>query len=443
MELNGHLIKSTMVSALGGLLFGFDTAVVAGTTHQLTQAYALTPSLLGLTVSSALWGTVIGAMTAGYPGQRIGRRDSLRIMALFYVLCALGCAFAWSWGSLIAFRVIGGLGIGGSSVLAPMYIAELSPAKWRGRLVGFFQINIVVGILLAYFSNFLIGRMNLGASEWRWQLGVAAVPALFFLGLLFFIPRSPRWLATQNRATEALEVLRLTGNQDPELELLQIMHSIHLERASAGEPLLARKYWLPIFLAVTAGAFNQLTGVNACLYYLNDIFAAAGASKVSAGMQSVAIGFTNLIATMIAMTVIDLVGRKKLLITGTAGVCLCLLGIGQIFRTGTHQNLLLWLVIGFIAFFAVSQGAVVWVYISEIFPTRVRAQGQALATTVLWVVNAMISFAFPVLAKHSSATPFYFFAAMMLIDVALIATVYPETKGVSLEALEQKLGLAN
>jgi SP family arabinose:H+ symporter-like MFS transporter len=443
MELNRHLVKATVVSALGGLLFGFDTAVIAGTTHQLTRVYSLTPYLLGLTVSSALWGTVVGAMTAGYPGQRFGRRDSLRIMALFYVLCALGCAFAWSWGSLLAFRIIGGLGIGGSSVLAPMYIAELAPAKWRGRLVGSFQINIVVGILLAYLSNYLIGRMNLGESEWRWQLGVAAVPALFFLALLFFIPRSPRWLAMQNRTSEALDVMRLTGEKDPQLELSQIMHSIHLERTSAAEPLLTRKYFLPIFLAVTAGAFNQLTGVNACLYYLNDIFAASGASKVSAGMQSVAIGFTNLIATMIAMTVIDKVGRKKLLIAGTSGVCICLFGIGQLFRTGTHQNWLLWLVIGFIAFFAFSQGAVVWVYISEVFPTRVRAQGQALATTVLWVMNAIISFAFPVLAKYSSATPFYFFSAMMLIDVVLVATVYPETKGVSLEDLEQKLGLAN
>jgi MFS transporter, SP family, arabinose:H+ symporter len=296
---------------------------------------------------------------------------------------------------------------------------------------------------LAYLSNFLISRVGLGAIEWRWQLGVAAVPALLFLALLFFIPRSPRWLAMQNRTSEALDVLRLIGNQDPELELSQIMHSIHLESTSAVEPLLTRRYWFPIFLAVTAGAFNQLTGVNACLYYLNDIFAAAGASQVSAGMQSVAIGFTNLIATMIAMTVIDLVGRKKLLVAGTAGVCVCLLGIGQIFRTGAHQNLLIWLVVGFIAFFAISQGAVVWVYISEIFPTRVRAKGQALATTVLWIMNAIISFAFPVLAKHSSATPFYFFAAMMLIDVALVATVYPETKGVSLEELEQKLGLAD
>ena len=443
MELNRHLITSTAVSALGGLLFGFDTAVVAGTTHQLTQVYALSPYLLGLTVSSALWGTVVGAMTAGYPGQRIGRRDSLRIMALFYVLSALGCGLAWSWGSLIAFRIIGGLGIGGSSVLAPMYIAELSPAKWRGRLVGFFQVNIVVGILLAYLSNYLIGRMSLGPTEWRWQLGIAAVPALLFFMFLFFIPRSPRWLAMQNRTGEAIEVLRLTGNKEPEVELAQIMHSIHLERTSASEPLLARKYLLPIFLAVTAGAFNQLTGVNACLYYLNDIFAAAGASKVSAGMQSVAIGFTNLVATLIAMTVIDLVGRKKLLVTGTAGVCVCLFGIGEIFHSGAHQNLLIWLVVGFIAFFAMSQGAVVWVYISEVFPTRVRAKGQALATTVLWVMNALISFAFPVLAKHSSATPFYFFATMMLIDVVLVAAVYPETKGVSLEKLEQSLGVAD
>ena len=192
MSVNRYLVKSTFVSALGGLLFGFDTAVIAGTTHQLTEVYSLTPYLLGLTVSSALWGTVAGAMTAGYPGQRIGRRDSLRIMAVFYFLSALGCAFAWSWGSLLAFRIIGGLGIGGSSVLAPMYIAELSPAKWRGRLVGFFQVNIVLGILLAYLSNFLIGRMNFGAAEWRWQLGIAAVPALLFLLMLFFIPRSPR-----------------------------------------------------------------------------------------------------------------------------------------------------------------------------------------------------------------------------------------------------------
>ncbi|MGO8797173.1 MAG: sugar porter family MFS transporter [Candidatus Sulfotelmatobacter sp.] len=443
MGINRYLVKSTFVSALGGLLFGFDTAVIAGSTHQLTEVYRLTPYLLGLTVSSALWGTVAGAMTAGYPGQKIGRRDSLRIMGMFYFLSALGCAFAWSWGSLLAFRIIGGLGIGGSSVLAPMYIAELSPAKWRGRLVGLFQINIVLGILVAYLSNFLISRLNLGLIEWRWQLGVAALPALLFLLMLFFIPRSPRWLAMENRTQEALEVLRLTGNENPQLELQEIVAAIHLERSAVTERILQRKYLLPIILAVTAGAFNQLTGINACLYYLNDIFAAAGASKYSAGMQSVAIGCTNLIFTIIAMSVIDSFGRKKLLLFGTAGICIFLAAIGEIFRSGTHQGWLIWMVMAFMGFFAISQGAVVWVYMSEVFPTRVRAKGQAIGTSTLWVMNALISAIFPVLAKKSSATPFFFFATMMLIDFILVAAIYPETKGVSLEKLEQKLGVVN
>jgi|HubBroStandDraft_5_1064220.scaffolds.fasta_scaffold05788_4 SP family arabinose:H+ symporter-like MFS transporter len=443
MGINRYLVKSTFVSALGGLLFGFDTAVIAGTTHQLTVVYHLTPSLLGVTVSSALWGTVVGAMTAGYPGQRFGRRDSLRIMAVFYFLSALGCALAWSWGSLLAFRIVGGLGIGGSSVLAPMYIAELSPAKWRGRLVGCFQISIVVGILLAYLSNFLIGGMNLGMAEWRWKLGIAALPAFLFLVMLFFIPRSPRWLALKNRTQEALEVLRLTGKENPGQELDSIVASIHLESSAAAEPILQRKYLLPIVLAVTAGAFNQLTGINACLYYLNDIFAAAGASNYSAGMQSVTIGITNLFFTVIAMSVIDQFGRKKLLLTGTAGVCLFLAAIGEIFRTGTHQGWLIWMLMAFMGFFAISQGAVIWVYISEVFPTRVRAQGQAIGTSTLWVMNALISAIFPVLAKKSSAMPFFFFATMMLIDFILVAAIYPETKGVSLEELEQRLGVAS
>jgi sugar porter (SP) family MFS transporter len=442
MGINRHVVKSTFVSALGGLLFGFDTAVIAGTTHQLTEVYHLTPYLLGLTVSSALWGTVAGAMTAGYPGQRIGRRDSLRLMAVFYVISALGCAFAWSWGSLLVFRIIGGLGIGGSSVLAPMYIAELSPAKWRGRLVGCFQINIVLGILVAYLSNFLIGRMNFGAAEWRWMLGIAALPALLFLVMLFFIPRSPRWLAMKGRNAEALAVLQLTGVENAAEELDEIVRSIHLERSAGRESLLQRKYALPIFLAVTAGAFNQLSGINACLYYLNDIFAAGGASKYSAGMQSVLIGCTNLFFTILAMTAIDRLGRKKLLLVGTSGVCIFLATIGHIFRTNSHGNWLIGLLIGFMGFFAISQGAVIWVYMSEVFPTRVRAQGQAVGTSTLWVMNAAISAVFPVLAAKSTATPFFFFAAMMFIDVVIIAAVYPETTGVSLEQLEERLGLA-
>jgi SP family arabinose:H+ symporter-like MFS transporter len=443
MRISSLVIKSSFTSALGGLLFGFDTAVIAGATHQLATVYKLTPALLGLTVSSALWGTVAGAIAAGYLGSRFGRRDSLRVMAVFYLWSALGCAFAWNWTSLLVFRIIGGLGIGGSSVLAPMYIAELSPPRWRGRLVGLFQVNIVIGILLAYFSNLLIVEMNLGKLEWRWMLGVAGFPALLFLVMLFFIPRSPRWLAMQNRTEEALAILRLTSGENAEQELCDITDSVHLERASAAEPLFQKKYTLVILLAVTAGAFNQLTGINACLYYLNDIFGAAGASKYSSGVQSVMIGFINLIFTLIAMAVIDKFGRKRLLLGGTVALCVLLTVIGFIFYTETKQFLLIWLLGAFIGAFAISQGAVVWVFISEVFPTLVRSKGQSLATTVLWVTNALISGVFPVLANISAAAPFFFFAVMMFVDVVIIATLYPETRGLSLESLERRLEQAD
>jgi len=319
MKLNASLLRSTIVAALGGLLFGFDTAVIAGTTSALSELYHLSPAALGVTVSSALLGTIIGAMTAGYPGDKYGRRDSLRIMAVLYVISALGCAFAANWGMLVVFRVIGGLAIGGSSVLGPMYIAEIAPAKFRGRLVGFFQFNVVFGILLAYFSNYVVGLFNLGAAEWRWKLGVAAIPAAGFLLMLFGIPRSPRWLVKQRRVDEAREVLKLIGEENYEQELKDIVESIDADHVSADERFFSRKYRLPIFLAVTIGLFNQLAGINAILYYLNAIFADAGFSKVSADLQAVAIGFTNLVFTMIAMMLIDKAGRKKLLLIGRHG----------------------------------------------------------------------------------------------------------------------------
>ena len=258
----------------------------------------------------ALIGTIVGAMSAGIPGQKWGGRETLRLLAVFYVLSALGCAFAWNWYVLLAARFIGGLGIGGSSVLGPVYIAELAPAKLRGRLVGLFQINIVIGILLAYFSNYCIARIGLGAAEWRWQFGVAALPAVLFLVMLLGIPPSSRWLVTQNRVTEARSVLQLMGAENPEAELREIVDSIHLERLQTSEPLFAWKYRLPIFLAISIGMFNQLSGINAILYYLNDIFAAAGFSKVSGDLQAVAVGSMNLVATLLAMTVIDKLGRK-------------------------------------------------------------------------------------------------------------------------------------
>jgi len=441
MKLNSYLAKAALVAALGGLLFGFDTAVIAGATKALTRVYHLTAGGLGLTVASALWGTVLGAVFAGIPGDRWGRRDSLRIMAVLYLVSAFGCALAWNWDSLVLFRFIGGLGIGGSSVLGPMYIAEISPARWRGRLVGLFQFNVVFGILLAYLSNYLIGLAGLGAHEWRWKLGVSAIPAGLFLLMLFGIPRSPRWLVKKVRVPEAREVLRKMGSEDFEEELQQIVTSIDAEHGRSDEPLFSRKYALPVFLAVSIGMFNQLSGINAILYYLNDIFAQAGFSKVSGDLQAVAIGATNLLFTVLAMSVIDRIGRKTLLLIGSVGTALCLGGVSVIFFTKAHKDLLVWLLVGYIAFFAFSQGAVIWVYISEVFPNRVRAKGQSLGSFSHWFMNASISGIFPLMAQSSGAYPFVFFAAMMVLQFFVVLFLYPETKGVTLEEMQHKLGI--
>ncbi len=441
MKINGFLLRSTIVAALGGLLFGFDTAVISGATHALKLLYQLSDLGLGVTVASALAGTVIGAMTAGIPGDKWGRRDSLRLMAILYLVSSLGCAFAWSWPALLVFRFIGGLGIGGSSVLGPMYIAEIAPASWRGRLVGLFQFNIVFGILLAYFSNYIVGTMQLGDAEWRWKLGVPAIPALFFLLMLFGIPRSPRWLVKKQRVAEARDVLLKTGAPNYEAELQEIVASIDAEHQTS-DALFVRKYRFPIFLAVSIGLFNQLSGINAILYYLNDIFAYAGFSKVSGDLQAVAIGGTNLLFTMLAMSVIDKIGRKTLLLIGSVGTALCLGGVATIFLTHRNQGLLVWLLVGYIAFFAFSQGAVIWVFISEVFPNRVRAKGQSLGSFSHWIMNAAISATFPLLAAKSGGYPFVFFSLMMVLQFFVVLFVYPETKGFTLEEMQKKLGIA-
>jgi sugar porter (SP) family MFS transporter len=437
MSLNRYLVRSTVVGALGGLLFGFDTAVISGATRTLRLYFHLSDRELGITVAIALWGAVIGAIFSGLPGERFGRRDSLRGLAFLYLVSAVGCALAWNLPSLMAFRFIGGLAIGGSSVLGPMYISEISPAQWRGRLVGTFQINIVIGILLAYLSNYLIGLTSAGNSEWRWQLGISAVPALFFVLMLFVIPRSPRWLSTRNRIDDARHVLDLIGSPNSEAELKEIVASIHLERAS--EPLFQRKYRFPLLLALATGAFNQLSGINAILYYLNDIFAKAGFDPRHSGLQAVAVGTTNLVFTLIAMSVIDKVGRKALLLVGCASLTGCLAAISAIFWTHAHQDWLVWLLMAYIACFAVSQGAVTWVYIGEIFPTRVRSKGQSAGSSAHWVVNALISAVFPSLAATSGAYPFMFFGAMMAVQFVIVLLIYPETKGISLEQMEHRL----
>ena len=433
------LVISGLVAALGGLLFGFDTAVIAGATHSLTRVFSLTAATLGVTVSSALWGTVVGALLGGYAGERFGRRDSLRIMAVLYLISAIGCALAGNWYFLLVSRIIGGLGIGGSSVLGPMYIAEISPARLRGRMVGFFQFNVVVGILFAYFSNYLISLTKSGINEWRWQLAAPALPSLIFLFLLFAIPRSPRWLVAKKRFGEARDVLAKVGEINPQGELAQIIESVKLEERLSGEKLFTRSHRLPIFLAVTIAIFCQFSGINAVLYYLNDIFSAAGASANSGGIQTIAVGATNLVFTTLAMLVIDKVGRRILLLIGSVGMAATLLGIALIFKTQMHRELLVWLLIGYCASFSFSLGAVIWVYMSEVFPNGVRAKGQTLGSLTHWMMNAIIAIAFPMLAARSSAYPFLFFAAMMVVQFFVVLFVYPETKNVSLEDMQLKM----
>ena len=438
MKLNPYLLGCAAAAALGGLLFGFDTAVVAGTTHALTAYYQLSSAQLGFTVSIALWGTVLGCLAAGWIGQRFGSREALRIIAVLYVVAAGGCGLSWNWPALLAFRFVGGLAVGGSSVLAPVYITELAPARARGRLVGFFQIDIVIGILTAYFSNYWISRLGLGAAEWRWELGAAALPALFFFCLLLVIPGSPRWLAAQNDPEGALKVLQNMGSEDAEGELRQIMQSLDPKHAPLAESLLSRKYVFPIAMAVMLGAFSQMSGINAVLYYLNDIFASAGLSRASAGAQSVLVGLVNLTATLVAIGIIDRVGRRPLLLAGTAGMAVSLGAMAFLFRDPSRSGYLFYLMVAYIVFFATSLGAVTWVYISEIFPTRLRARGQSLGSVSHWIMNAVISWVFPVLTAWSKPAPFFVFSVMMAVVFVIVFFVFPETTGLTLEHIEEE-----
>jgi MFS transporter, SP family, arabinose:H+ symporter len=435
------LVKSALTGALGGLLFGFDTAVIAGTTHSLQLHYALTEGQKGFTVAIALYGTVIGAIFSGPLGQRIGSRAALRVMAILYVVSALGCALAGPWTSFLFFRFLGGLGIGGSSVLGPVYIAELAPAKWRGRLVGLFQINIVIGILLAYLSNAIIAHFQFGAIEWRLQLGVGVLPAVLFLALLFTVPHSSRWLVTQNRLDEAYRILADLGSPDSRAEVDAIAESIRAEGGLTQHTLFQRRYSKLIFLAVSIGLFNQLSGINAILYYLNDIFSYAGFNSVSSAVQAVVVGFANLITTLVGISIIDKIGRKPLLLIGAVGCFLSLSGVAWVFYTGEHLHLLLALLVGFIVSFAISQGSVIWVYLSEVFPTNVRSKGQSLGSSSHWIANGLIANIFPYVAVYSKALPFAFFALMMVVQFFTVLFIYPETKGQTLEGMQAHLGI--
>ena len=439
MKLSPLILLSTAVAALGGLLLGFDTAVIAGATHGISAAFALNPISLGITVSCALWGTVGGGLLAAPLGQRYGARNGLRWMAVLYLVSAVGCALAWSWSSLLAFRLIGGLGIGGSSVLSPMYIADISPRQWRGRLVACFQFTVVAGILAAYASNAIIANLHLHATEWRLELGAAALPAALFFVALLAIPESPRWLVARGRTAEARSVLRRMGSDglgsesESKSEAERMIAAAKRSPAANRPILFTRQHRKVIFLAVSIGVLNQLSGINAILYYLNDIFAQAGFTAASANLQAVAIGAANLAFTVLAMFLIDTMGRKFLLLVGSLGTALCLLGVAAVFATGQHRSALIWLLVAYIAFFAISQGTVIWVYLSEIFPPGIREKGQSLGTLALWVTNGLVAAVYPMIASVAGQYPFFFFSLMMFGQFLLTLFVFPETKGLSLE----------
>ncbi len=427
------LAMSTAVAAIGGLLLGFDTAVIAGTTQALTRTFQLTPVMLGLTVSCAIWGTVLGGLLASTPGERYGGRESLRITAVLYLVSAFGCSLAVNWCTFMLFRFVSGLAIGGCSVFSPMYIAETAPAAMRGRLVACFQLSIVSGILVAYGSNAAIALAFSGPGLWRFQLGVAALPAALFLVTLGFIPQSPRWLVKQGRLDEARAVLMMIGSNDPGLEAQQIQTVLASAKGQRAPSLFAAEFRRPLLIALALGLFNQLSGINAILYYLNDIFAEAGFRSVSASSQAIAIGMANLVFTLVGMALIDRIGRKPLLLAGAVGMALSLTGVAAIFLVGRMQSLLLLLLIFFIGSFAVSQGAVLWVYLSEIFPSAVREKGQSFASSWLWLLTAVVSGVFPTLAALSRGYPFVLFASAMAAQFVIVLWFFPETKGNSLE----------
>ena len=426
--------SAVVVASLAGLLFGFDTAVISGATAALRQVFGLSAFSLGLIVSAALWGTLCGALAAGGAGDRYGSRNLLMGVAVLYVVSAIACAGAPNVVLFAVARFASGLGIGASSVLAQVYIAEIAPARRRGALVGLFQLAIVGGILAAYLSNALVGASLSGPLVWRWKLAIAVIPAVIFLGLLLTIPQSPRWLAAKGRTDEARHAAQRLG-----LDLDEAL--LDLGAATGPEPRLSwRLNRRPILLAIALAFFNQFSGINAILYYLADIFRSAGFGGVSADLQSVVIGAVNFAATLVGMSLIDRWGRKPLLMAGAAVMTVALGAVAVIFATGRGEGALVFCLAAFIAAFAMSQGAVIWVYLSEIFPSAIRARGQALGSTTHWFLNAVISGLFPFAAAYSRSLPFWVFAAAMLAQVWVVLRFFPETRGVALEDMGEVMG---
>jgi MFS transporter, SP family, arabinose:H+ symporter len=440
--MNRRILLWSVTSALAGFLFGFDTVVISGAEQTIQALWGLGAGMHGIAMGAALYGTVLGSLLGGWPTDRFGRKPTLLFIGLFYLAGAVWSALATNVFSFIIARGIGGLGIGISTVAAPLYISEIAPAKYRGRLAGMFQFNIVFGILVAFLSNSLLA--GIGPNAWRWMLGVAAFPSLLYALLCFGIPESPRWLLGRRSDREGgLKVLRLI---EPDATQVQIEAEADEIMAASSERATAARFWtwrlrVPILLAILIAFFNQLSGINAILYFAPRIFELTGLGAKAALLQSVGIGVTNLIFTFVGLRLIDRLGRRTLLLIGSVGYILSLGLVAWGFFSG-HFKIVPICIFAFIAAHAIGQGAVIWVFIAEIFPNRHRAEGQALGSFTHWLFAALLTTFFP---KMVSAFPpgyvFLFFAFMMVLQLLWVKTMVPETKGVPLEQIQQRLGV--
>lgn len=431
--------------ALGGFLFGFDTAVISGAEQAIQEVWQLSVVEHGFTVAIALYGTVLGALLGGIPSDAIGRKRTLFWIGVLYLISALGSALATNWVLFLFFRFIGGVGVGASSIAAPIYISEISPAGERGKMVALFQFNIVLGILIAFLSNYLL--QGIGEGAWRWMLGVESLPALLFVLLVLLVPKSPRWLVVKRGAIdEARTVLRQLNPATAEAELQAIIASKDSDlRQLDKSNLFSKKYRLPVMLAFLFAFFNQVSGINAIIYYAPRIFEMAGLGRDSALLSTTGIGLVNLIFTLLALNIIDRFGRRKLMWVGSVGLIFTLAMVARFFYTSSTDGFMvaIYLFI-YIAFFAFSQGAVIWVFISEIFPNKVRAGGMALGSFTHWIMAAIIANIFPyVTATLGAGNTFLIFTLMMVLQLLYVWRLMPETKGITLEELGQKTKAAS
>ncbi|MFS8153724.1 sugar porter family MFS transporter [Halomonas profundus] len=438
-----RIVQWSVTVALAGFLFGFDTAVISGADKPIQALWGLSDLQHGLLIMSmALWGTVLGAIFGNWPTDHLGRRMTLLLIGVLYLVSAIGSAVATDPWVFALFRLIGGIGVGVSSVAAPIYISEIAPPRHRGVLVAMYQFNIVFGILMAFVSNYVIGSMIEGDIAWRWMLGIEAIPALIYTLMITRVPRSPRWLILKcNDVKEASRVLRMI---DPDVDVdaeIATMRAAENEERSANARFFSRRYRLPILLAFLIAFFNQLSGINFIIYYAPRVLEAAQLGSQAALLSTAGIGLVNLVFTMIGMSLIDRFGRRTLLFIGSAGYLLSLVLISRAFFTdslgGIEVPLLLAL---FIAAHAISQGAVIWVFIAEVFPNHVRARGQSFGSSIHWVFAALITLVMPwVLGTFSGGPVFAFFAIMMLLQLVFVLILMPETRNVSLEELQKHL----